>query len=333
MKESSQPQTEFGRIAVVDCGTNLFTMLVAQANSSGWQPEFVLRRPVFIGQGGFQSRNILSNRFARGLDALRVLHQAAMNYGVNHIRVIGTSALRDAHNGQDFATRVQRELGWNLEVISGEQEARWIQFGVALTLEEVQGPVLIMDIGGGSVEFIVTDRDAGSWTVLEWMSLDIGVGRLEEFGKPTDPLTTEGEQRYTAYLTEVLAPVRKAIERFNPRALVGSSGSFDTFADLLHESGPPVPASIPNGIQKLERHRMEALHAQLISLPLDARLKLHGMAPSRARLIPLSSMLVQHVVRNLPSDAEILRSPYALREGVMQTIWQHLCSLNDSPTA
>lgn len=319
MAEASSFPDWSRRAAVVDCGTNLFTMLIATCQSTGWEEEIVLRRPVFIGQGGFRSRTILPDRFARGMDALRVLHQAAENYTVDTLRILGTSALRDAQNGAAFAKQVHRELGWELEVIDGDEEARLIHDGVAQTLGDTPGPVLVMDIGGGSVEFVISRKEGDAWKAVEWLSLDAGVGRLEEFGKPSDPLGHEGVDRYRAFLTETLAPVRSLIRTYKPQALLGSSGSFDTFADLLH-----ADAEAP--LKELDRGRLSVLHRQLIERSIEERHQMPGMSPARVRLIPLSSMLLQHVLNDLPHAARVLRSPYALREGVMHGIWQHLCT-------
>jgi len=318
MAEASSFPDWSRRAAVVDCGTNLFTMLIATCQSTGWEEEIVLRRPVFIGQGGFRSRTILPDRFARGMDALRVLHQAAENYDVDTVRILGTSALRDAQNGATFAKQVHRELGWELEIIDGDAEAHLIHDGVAQTLGDATGPVLVMDIGGGSVEFIVSRKEGDAWKAVEWVSLDAGVGRLEEFGKPTDPIEQQGVDRYEAFLIETLAPVRSLIQAHSPLALVGSSGSFDTFADLLN-----VEADAP--LKELGRDSLNALHQELINRSIEERLKMPGMSPARARLIPLSSMLLQNVLNDLPPTARVMRSPHALREGVMHGIWQHLC--------
>ena len=315
------------RTAVVDCGTKMFSMLIADVSPLGWESKFILRRPVFLGQGGFQSRIIVPDRFARGLDALRVLHQAAVNYGVQEVRVVGTSALRDAMNGDVFARSVRKLLNWNLEIIDGEQEARWINEGVALTLSASESPALVMDIGGGSVEFILTKRKAdGHWIVEDLVSLNVGVARLAEFGKPEDPLTSAGEERYREFLEDAMAPVRKMMASHPPVALVGSSGSFDTFSEMINGPVPRNLAKDPTQIQTIESTAWKVLHERLIETPVQGRLKLQGMAPDRARMIPLSSMLVNHIWRLLPADARLIRSPFAMREGVMNEIWQHLCN-------
>ena len=108
-------------------------------------------------------------------------HQALGNYNVKDVRVVGTSALRDASNGAAFAEAVRSQFGWDLGIIGGEEEADWIFRGVAQTLTDALERVLIMDIGGGSVEFVVAERtDAGTWQSKAALSLDAGVARLEE---------------------------------------------------------------------------------------------------------------------------------------------------------
>ena len=97
------------RAAVIDCGTNMFTVLIAEGSGDAWERKHVLRQPVFIGQGGFQNRSIRSDRFARGLDALQTFHQALGNYNVKDVRVVGTSALRGATNGTAFAVSATSE--------------------------------------------------------------------------------------------------------------------------------------------------------------------------------------------------------------------------------
>ena len=120
MTEATTPTQ---RAAVIDCGTNMFTVLIAEGSGDTWERKQVLRQPVFIGPGGFHNRSIRSARFARGLDALGTFHQALGNYNVKDVRVVGTSALRDASNGTAFAEAVRSQFGWDLGIIGGEEEA------------------------------------------------------------------------------------------------------------------------------------------------------------------------------------------------------------------
>ena len=324
---------EFHRIAVIDCGTNMFTVLIAEGNNYGWERKHVIRQPVFIGQGGFQNRSIRTDRFARGLDALRTFHQALRNYDVKLVRVVGTSALRDANNGTDFAAEVQRQFGWDMDIISGQDEAGWIFRGVVQTLNEALDRVLIMDIGGGSVEFVLTQRTAsGQWEVKEALSLDAGVARLEEFGKPEDPLGESGEKRYSAFLNNVMEPLEAVLATHQPTALVGSSGSFDTFAEAVNGSKAEVPYLERRTLEPIDRLGLQHLHGRLMTEPYERRLKIPGMAPARAKMIPLSSMLVMHVLSKMEASATVYRSPFAMREGLMDEVWQHLCKVSGDQT-
>lgn len=318
---------EMQRAAVIDCGTNMFTMLIAEGPGDSWERKHVLRHPVFIGQGGFQNRSIVSDRFARGLDVLRSFHQALKNYQVDTVRIVGTSALRDASNGPLFAKQVEGEFGWKMEVIGGEEEAQWIHRGVAATLTAEFEKALIMDIGGGSVEFIATERQAdGAWKEQAVLSLDAGVARLEEFGKPRDPLGDEGVLRYQAFLEDVLHPLDQVIQEHKPLALVGSSGSFDTFAEAVNGLQPGMPYLKRTSLEQIDRQALARLHRKLIHEPHERRLKIPGMAPARAKMIPLSSMLLQYVLNKMGSGVEVFRSPFAMREGLMEAVWQHLCN-------
>ena len=330
MTEATTPTK---RAAVIDCGTNMFTVLIAEGSGDTWDRKHVLRQPVFIGQGGFQNRSIRSDRFARGLDALRTFHQALGNYNVKDVRVVGTSALRDASNGAAFAEAVRSQFGWDLGIIGGEEEADWIFRGVAQTMTDALERVLIMDIGGGSVEFVVAERtDAGTWQSKAALSLDAGVARLEEFGKPTDPLGAAGEERYRAFLDNVMEPLEAVLAEHQPTALVGSSGSFDTFAEAVNGSHADVPYLQRRDLEPIDRQALQRLHRRLLTEPHEQRLKIPGMAPARAKMIPLSSMLLMHVLGKMIPTATVYRSPFAMREGLMEAVWQHLCTGSSDQT-
>lgn len=305
----------------------MFTVLIAEGSGNDWERKHVLRQPVFIGKGGFQNRSIRSDRFARGLDVLHTFYQALRNYNVQNVKVIGTSALRDANNGVAFADEIRRQFGWEMEIIGGEEEADWIFRGVAQTLTDELDRVLIMDIGGGSVEFVVAQRAASSqWQSRAALSLNAGVARLEEFGKPTDPLGATGVERYSAFLDNVMEPLEAVLAEHQPTALVGSSGSFDTFAEAVNGAHADVPYLQRRDLESIDRQALQRLHRRLLTEPYEQRLKIPGMAPARAKMIPLSSMLLMHVLRIMEASATVYRSPFAMREGFMDAVWQHLCN-------
>lgn len=296
--------------AVIDCGTNTFHLTIVDGQNPAAHI-FSQRIPVRIGEGGFRTQIIRSERLARALDALRTLRETCWNYGVEHIEVVATSAVRDASNRDAFLTAARDHTGLNITVLSGLDEARLIQAGVEPTCPpDDPGPWLTMDIGGGSVELVVWSADAS----LEraHFSCDIGVGRLQDFGAPPDPLGAQGAAKFRAYLDGALAGVTAAIETSPPLRLVGSSGSFETFADCLG-----IPLTDRTTARPLPRQAFAELSSRLQSVDRAERLAIPGMAPDRAPFIALSAMLVDNLLSRLPAEAELWASPAALREGVL----------------
>ncbi len=308
------------RVGVIDCGSNSFTLVVAELQEQGWVRVFANSVPVGLGSGGFQSQTIRPDRQARGLDALGVFHETLLNYRVQAVYATGTSALRDARNAAAFVAVARAKWGMDIAVISGKQEAYAIWKGMLLTEPLRAGETgLMMDIGGGSVEFAVWEQTAAG-PDLKWLeSVDAGVVRIKDLAKPADPLTAAGADRLTPFLDDVLAPVDAAIEAWRPRVLVGSSGSFDALAALLR-AGEPVAE--PEGrhavAEPVDPVRLGALHAEMLATGLEERLMWKGMPPSRAPYLPLSSVLVQRMLGLMGPEARVARSPYALREGLVE---------------
>ena len=330
MTEATTPTQ---RAAVIDCGTNMFTVLIAEGSGDTWERKHVLRQPVFIGQGGFQNCSIRSDRFARGLDALRTFHQALGNYNVKDVRVVGNQCL---------ARRLQRR-GLRR---CGPQSIRlghghhWRGRGGGLDFSR-RGPDLDRRIGPGA-RHGHRWRQCGvcggrthrrrAWQSKAALSLDAGVARLEEFGKPTDPLGAAGEERYRAFLDNVMEPLEAVLAEHQPTALVGSSGSFDTFAEAVNGSHADVPYLRRRDLEPIDRQALQRLHRRLLTEPHEQRLKIPGMAPARAKMIPLSSMLLMHVLGKMTPTATVYRSPFAMREGLMEAVWQHLCTGSSDQT-
>ncbi len=309
------------RIGVIDCGSNSFTLVIARVETERWVREFANSLPVGLGAGGFRNATIRADRFARGLDALGVFRETLRNYGVDAVYVTGTSALRDARNADEFVRAVSDRLGLNVEVISGAQEAFAIWKGVVLTAPlEGEDVGLMMDIGGGSVEFAIWPTN-GEWKWLK--SVDAGVVRMKDYAKPNDPLLQQGADRLQPFIDEVLAPVHAAIAEWRPNVLVGSSGSFDALASLLRRGEALPDEGGPHaGAERLDRAALEGLHREALASPLTERLAWKGMPSSRAPYLPLALVLVQNVLHHLdaasPVPVRVARSPYALREGLVE---------------
>lgn len=310
------------RIGVIDCGSNSFTLVVAELGDGGWNRRFANSIPVGLGAGGFQNQSIRPDRFARGLDALGVFHETLCNYGVDAVYATGTSALRDARNAKDFVAAAKHRFDLTVEVISGRQEAYAIWKGLILTEPLRLGELgLVMDIGGGSVEFVIWEQ-THSGPELRWLeSVDAGVVRIKDLARPADPLLLAGTERLDPFLNDVLAPVDAAIAAWKPSVLVGSSGSFDAFAALLRAGEPePQVQGLHAAAELLDRQAVGRLHGELLNAGLDERLAWKGMPASRAPYLPLSSVLITRMLERMEvhGPVKVLRSPYALREGLVE---------------
>jgi exopolyphosphatase/guanosine-5'-triphosphate,3'-diphosphate pyrophosphatase len=313
------------RIAVIDCGTNTFNLRIVDVGSSaGWIPVFGLRVPVKLGQGGVARGVIRPDRMARGLDALVSMKEAIRNYRVDEIYVLATSAMRDAKNGHEFVAQTKSLTGFDIQVISGQHEARLIQEGIGLNFKTPPGQMcLTMDIGGGSVEFILWDEHGIQWA----QSFDAGVARLHMLMNLSDPLGREGLAKMRPYFDDVLAPLGAAMEALKPTLLVGASGSFDTIADLV---GTRTRTERPDHAQTPEPHpepdpipmdKWQEVFAQLVDEDVHFRANMPGMDPARIELMPYSAALIQWVI-DQGTIQSMCRASYALREGVLSRVEQ-----------
>ena len=226
------------RIAVIDCGTNTFNLRIVDFNKKlgpgRWKDVFSLRLPVKLGKGGIGKGMILPERIARGLDAIGVMKETILNYGAEDVHIIATSALRDASNRKEFIEEVDKLYGYRVHVISGAAEAVLIQSGLELTFTPDDGlNVLTMDIGGGSTECVLWNSSEIIWS----RSFDVGVARMDNLFKMKDRFGVDSDEAYNVmepFLEDTLQPLKVALENIKPSILVGSSGSFDTFAAVTN---------------------------------------------------------------------------------------------------
>ena len=164
MPEKTEDQSaETELVAVLDLGTNTFNLLLAECQGNSWSEVFACRIPVKLGQGAIHEGFIAADRFARGIDALIVYRQMLHNYGCSKSVVLATSAIRDAENGKRFIEAAKEFAGFDIRAISGDEEAELIYDGVIQSLPQSEDTDLIMDIGGGSTEFIIGSSGKILW--------------------------------------------------------------------------------------------------------------------------------------------------------------------------
>lgn len=252
------------RYAAVDIGTNSCRLLVAEADGRQVQPVFRTMITTRIGAGVDQSKRINAEAMDRTLRGLRELshHVARMEAGC--WRVVGTSALREAANGRYFAEQVRREIGWTVDIISGEEEAELSYLGVRCGLP-VDKPPLVVDLGGGSTEFML--EDPFPWT----MSLPVGAVRATEAALSDEQIRTR--------LAELPRSIRE--EPQPPLVLVG--GTATTLA-AMHLGLTEYCAEMVHG-QELTRDQVEYWLECLETMTVEERRMVPGLQPQRADII------------------------------------------------
>ncbi|GIV39686.1 MAG: hypothetical protein KatS3mg033_1486 [Thermonema sp.] len=306
-------------LSVMDLGTNTFHLLIAKLKKPlpDYQPFEVIHKEkvaVKIGQGGI-SRGIINEQAqARMFEALRYFRLSLAEYNIppGEVEAMATSALRSASNGALLAQKIKEEFGINIQIINGEEEAELIYYGVKAYMPIGNTPALIMDIGGGSVEFII-GTDQG---ILWKKSFEIGAQRLFDLFMQYDPIHPRDIARLRHYLAQELEELQAACRQYAPAYLIGSSGTFDTLKDIEE-------AQAGMHCTEITFSQFEKIHWQLLKKNRQERLRIPGMSEMRVDMIVVASILLHYVMQQaaLPYMKVSL---YALKEGVLFKKLNHL---------
>jgi exopolyphosphatase/guanosine-5'-triphosphate,3'-diphosphate pyrophosphatase len=302
------------RLALIDMGTNTFHLLIVE-DRPGQPPHPLVRTKVGVrlGEGGISKGEIAPLPYARALQTVRGFKEEIELHQVTEVRATATSAMRVSRNGPELVQDILQTTGIQVEVIGGEREAELIAKGIRQAVPLGQAKHLLMDIGGGSVEFIIANEDTLFWK----QSFEIGAQRLLDkfFPDPSGIFPREQLEAELEYLANTLAPLTAAVAAHGPLAsLVGSSGSFDTLADLSlgqvrREADLPPSTSLP--LADFEQH-----FAQLLTLDHAERVALPGMFPMRADMLVVASIIVKYVLTTY-GLTKINTSAFALKEGLL----------------
>jgi exopolyphosphatase/guanosine-5'-triphosphate,3'-diphosphate pyrophosphatase len=299
------------RVAVMDLGTNTFHLLIADGIADDYQEIIHEHDAVRLGEGGINKGIIQPAAYERGLSTMQKFRDDIDEHGVKHIRAIATSALRNASNGQAFIKDVADKTGIEIELINGEQEAEYIYKGVKLAGGLGDKTSLIMDIGGGSVEFILGNAQGILWK----QSFEIGAARLMDKFHQTDPIPTESIDALNLYLQEQLATLLGIAQKHPVDALIGSSGAFETFAEVIElEKGNNFSLQIKN--YDFEHGDLIRVTDNLITSSHQQRKDTKGIIPIRVDMIVVASLITRFIINNLQVE-KVCMSTYSLKEGVL----------------
>lgn len=293
------------RYGVIDLGTNTFHLLIVEKLPNGNTDE-VFRKRVFVKLASAGIQAIGPAPFQRGLNAMVHFHQVLEKYQVKNIRAIGTAALRTASNGNEFVQLIAQKTGIGIQLIDGTEEARLIFQGVKEAYPLKEDKILIMDIGGGSVEFIIANQSGIKWS----QSFPIGVAVLFKSFHKNDPISSTEIQEINRELTQILCPLFDALKQHAVDKLIGASGTFDVLELFLSkENNASLYATIPVA-------SYTDFSKKIIFTTVADRLKLQRLPDSRADLIVVALVLIDFIVK-AANIHTIITSPYAMKEGVL----------------
>lgn len=303
------------RIAVIDLGTNTFNLLIVDmGEDQGYKILYNNKLPVKLGKSGIDKKEIRPDAITRGLNALERHLQTIGEYKVEKTYAFATSAIRSARNGDQFVKLAKQRCGIDVEIINGEREAELIYYGVKQAVKLSEEKVLILDIGGGSNEFIIADKDTIFWK----KSYPLGVARLLSKFKPSDPISIEEIEFISNYLEERLSDLFEEFKKYKITTLIGASGSFETIAAMIRADDPNFESgtSLSPESNVIDLTDFENLYQKLINSTLKERKQMKGLESMRLEMIVVATLVVKFILQKLKLR-EMIQSNFALKEGVV----------------
>ncbi len=299
------------RVAIIDIGTNTFNLLIA----STYRGKLVFKHReksfVFLGKGGINKNIILDDAFERGLKTLMSYSEISKRYHVSKIIAIATSAVRNATNGSEFIKEVLRKTEIKITPISGKLEAEYIYKGAKCATEFGEKPILLMDIGGGSTEFIICNRTEIFWK----QSFEIGATRLFEKFHKTDPILEVEKINITDHLKHELSELFSVAESYEINTLIGSAGTFTSLAKIISSTQDTMIQLKKTSEYQFDLVQFSKIHHELLKLTLTERYKVAGLITERAPMIVVGTILVNFIIQQLKiKNFKLAR--YSLKEGV-----------------
>jgi exopolyphosphatase/guanosine-5'-triphosphate,3'-diphosphate pyrophosphatase len=300
------------KVAVMDLGTNTFHLLIAEGDATNPHTLLKITEPVKLGEGGINKGIIQPAAYTRGVNAMQQFHQHIVQHKVDELKAIATSALRSASNGGNFIDEVKQKTGIRIETINGDEEADFIYKGVKAGTCLSQQNSLIVDIGGGSVEFILGNIDG----IIYKQSFEIGAARLMDRFHKIDPIPAESIKELNDFLAIHLNDLFKDIANYPITNLIGSSGAFETFAELIE-----LQKGNPFDLQKIKTYLFQnaeflSVTDQLIRSSHQERERNKGITSIRVDMIVSSALVTRFIMQKLDISAVIM-STNSLKEGVL----------------
>ena len=298
-------------LAGIDIGTLTCRLLVADVNLPDEFKEIDTdRRILRLGKGVDQYKRLSVEAMDRVVETLKEWREQTLKYHLDALVVVATSAVRESDNRQEFLTRVKQETGWEVKILTGEEEARRTLLGIRFGLPETITDFLGLDIGGGSTECIL-DRKEQSPKVI---SMDMGVVRLLERVFHHDPPTAQELQNAVACIDEQLMKVKQAFGEVKNIPLVGTAGTITTLAAMAQSLKQYDRTRVHN--YALTLSTVKSLEKDLIEKTSSERLDIPGLEPGREFVIVAGTVILRRIMETFDFKTCHV-SDYGLREGIL----------------
>ena len=299
------------RLAGVDIGTLTCRLLIADLLPGGMLKEIRSERRILrLGEGVDETKRLSVAAIDRVLCCLSEWRAIIDASHVDTAAAVATSAVRDAANRDEFLDRVKRETGFEIELLSGEEEARRTMLGISSGLPPGVTDVLALDIGGGSTEFIL-DRPGQNLIVR---SIDIGVVRLCERLLHHDPPTDEDVRQAREWVARETKAAVAGMGNYQTATFVGTAGTITSLAAMAQKLPAYEPTRIHN--YKLQLSVIQEIEQTLLSRKKTDRAGLPGLEKGREEVIAAGAIIIRTVMESLGMST-VLVSDLGLREGVL----------------
>lgn len=293
------------RLAVIDLGSNTFHLLICEINTDGTL-DLIYKERIYVKLASGGLEYIDDESIGRGMSAMQMFAEQIQAYNVRKTRAIGTAALREAKNGKEVAGRFTAATGITIEIIDGHREAGYILSGIKAAIPPLDKPGLIMDIGGGSVEFILFNGE----DVLFKGSYKIGVAVLYRRFHHSDPIAESEINSLEAFMEGELTELISIMEQIPGYYLIGASGSFEVINEVL----PKISAA--EHWTELDISGMPGYLNEIISTNMAARRQIPEIPIERVDYIVVAYALIRYITREMPPE-RLFYCDFAVKEGVL----------------
>jgi len=299
-------------LASIDAGSNTVKLLVAQVGEDGTLEVLAREKEmVRLGQDTFASGRLSDEAIEAGAEAIQRLARTAKSMGAESVRAVATCAVREADNSDDFLEEVRRRCEIDLEIVSGEEEARLITLAVRSEFPASCDPLLTVDIGGGSTEIVISKGPR----VLFAESLPVGAVRLTERFVRHDPATDADWNDLKKAVRRACAAAARKAGRTGFKTCVGTSGTIQSMS-MVYEAAVRGRELFPSGHRTLPRAGLKKVLRLLRATTMKEKLKLPGLDPKRRDIALAGGALLYRILKEAGAE-EILTGERGLREGIL----------------